>query len=143
MCLGLVGNLEIELVEIVDKSLLREVLNISLATYFVAVRVDGLVARCLEALGRDIRVVGPAWVEMEAEDIAPRTLFGVGHCCKQLVEVIDTFVYVFIAVLIDVNPMTIGETIAREIRTRCIHDTMKHDLIAFRIDKIVVFDRKT
>ena len=124
MSLGLVRNLEIELVEIADQSLLREVLYVRLATHLVAVRVDGLVARSLETLGRDIGIVGPAWVEVQTEDIAPRTLGSVGDCCEKTVEIVDTFINILITVLIDIDPMTIGETVAAEVWTRRIHHTM-------------------
>ena len=124
MTLCLLSNLEIELVEIADQSLLREVLYVRLATHLVAVRVDGLVARSLETLGRDIGIVGPAWVEVQAEDIAPRTLRSVGDCREKMVELVDTFINILVAVLIDIDPMTIGETVAAEVWTRRIHHTM-------------------
>ena len=61
---------------------------------------------------------------MQAEDIAPRTLRSVGDGSEEAVEIVDTFINILITVLIDIDPMTVGETVAAEVRTRRIHHTM-------------------
>jgi len=148
MSLGSLGNGEIKQTEITGKTTLVEMVDVGLSAYlrsigividvdrpaFTNLFLDGEIGRL------DVRIVGPTGIEMETEDVAPRTLSGVGNSSKKVVEIVQTAVEVIVALRIDVDRGVVGKAIATEIGTWSVHHAMQHDLIALRIDQMVALN---
>ena len=85
---------------------------------------------CFASCRLFVWVVGPAWVEVQTEEVAISTLLRVSNSSEQFLKIVETCIHRTIVA-------GIPPAIAVEIRIWRIHHTMQHDLVAIRVSELI------